>query len=182
MLISYIVATVCVFSIIISTAPPITAPTITGTTPLRSTSFIVSWTITDPDHNYIVTWTNMCPGMMDSMNMTVPENTNSHMVTGLDGVSNYIVSVTANNSCGMMMSNQLIGYGRIYVMCIYICTYIFNVHFLPPPNGYNNRLTVHLCTVAKRSTDCFTEAPFFSLSDIFESLCGIKIAPSSLDK
>ena len=96
----------------LSTAPPMTAPNITGTTPLSSTSFTVSWTIADPDHNYIVTWTNMHPGMMDSMSMTVPENTSSHMVTGLDGVSNYNVGVTANNSCGMMMSETVTVYGR----------------------------------------------------------------------
>ena len=89
-----------------------TVPNIIGTTPLSSTSFIVNWTITDPDHNYIVTWTNMCPGIMDSMNMTVPENTSSHMVTGLDGVSNYNVSVTAYNSCGMMMSEPVTVYGK----------------------------------------------------------------------
>ena len=23
----------------------------------------------------------------------------------------------------------------------------FNVHFSPPPDGYNNRLTVHVCTI-----------------------------------
>ena len=84
-----------------------TAPNITGTTPLSSTSFTVSWTIT---HNYIVTWTNLHTCVID--NMTVPENTSSHMVTGLDGVSNYNVSVTAINSCGMMMSEPVTVYGK----------------------------------------------------------------------
>ena len=95
---------------ILSIVPPLTAPTITVPTSLSSTSFTVSWTITDPDHNYIVTWTNLHTGMMSSV--TVPENTNSYMVTGLNGVDNYNVSVTANNSCGMMMSDPITVYGK----------------------------------------------------------------------
>ena len=91
-------------------APPITAPTIAVPTSLSSTSFTVSWTITDPDHNYIVTWTNLHTGMMSSV--TVPENTNSYMVTELNGIDNYNVSVTANNSCGMMMSDPATVYGK----------------------------------------------------------------------
>ena len=92
------------------TAPPITSPSITGITPLSSTSFTVSWTITDPDHNYIVTWTNLHTGMMSTV--TVSENTNSYIVTGLNGMDNYNVSVTANNSCGMMMSDPATVYGK----------------------------------------------------------------------
>ena len=90
---------------------PMTAPTITGMTSLSSTSFIVSWTITDPDHNYIVTWTNLHTDMMEG-GVTVPENTNSYMVTGLNGIDNYYVSVIANNSCGMMMSDPATVYGK----------------------------------------------------------------------
>ena len=92
------------------TAPASTAPNITGIILLSSTLFIVNWTITDPDHNYIVTWTNLHTGMMSSV--TVPENTNSYMVTGLNGVDNYNVSVTANNSCGMIMSDPITVYGK----------------------------------------------------------------------
>ena len=87
------------------------APTITGTTPLSSTSFTVSWTITDPNHNYIITWTNLHTSMMEG-SMTVPENTNSYTVTGLNGIDNYNVSVTANNSCVMMMSDPITVYGK----------------------------------------------------------------------
>ena len=87
-----------------------TAPTITGTIPLSSTSFAVSWTITDPTHNYIITWTNLQTGMISGV--TVPENTNSYTVTGLNGIDNYIVTVTANNSCGMMMSDPITVYGK----------------------------------------------------------------------
>ena len=90
--------------------PPMTAPTITVPTSLSSTSFTVSWTITDPGHNYIVTWTNLLTGMMSSV--TVPENTSSYLVTGLNGIDNYNVSVTANNSCGMMMSDPATVYGK----------------------------------------------------------------------
>ena len=92
------------------TVPPMTAPTITVPTPLRSTSFTVSWTVTDPDHNFIVTWTNLHTGMMSSV--TVGENTNSYMVTGLNGIDNYNVSVTSNNSCGMIMSDSVTVYGK----------------------------------------------------------------------
>ena len=109
------------FVITFSPAPPRTAPSITVPTLLSSTSFAVSWTITDPDHNYIVTWTNLHTGMMSSV--TVPENTNSYMVTGLDSVNNYNVSVTANNSCGMMMSDPATVYGKnvaTYVIVMYI--------------------------------------------------------------
>ena len=38
----------------------------------------------------------------------------------------------------------------------------FNIYFSPPLNGYNNRLTVHVGTIAKSLTVCFTEA--FSLA------------------
>ena len=95
---------------VISPALP-TVPTITGITPFSNTSFNIKWMITDPDHNYIVTWTNLHTGMMSSV--TVPENTNRHTITGLNGVDNYNVIVTANNSCGMMMSDPFTIYGKI---------------------------------------------------------------------
>ena len=93
-----------------TTVPPMTAPTITGTTPLSSRSFTVSWTINNPNYNYIVTWTNLHTGVMNSA--TVAENTNSHTVTGLNGVDNYNVSVATNNSCGMMESDPITVYGK----------------------------------------------------------------------
>ena len=37
-------------------------------------------------------------------------------------------------------------------------THNFKSHFSPPFNRYNNRLTVHVCTIAKGSTVYFTEA------------------------
>ena len=98
-----------------------TAPNITGT-PLSSTSFTVSWIITDPDHNYIITWTNLHTGVISSM--TVAENTNSYTVTGLNSTDNYIVTVTANNLCGMMMSGLITVYGKnVHIVHnIYMCT------------------------------------------------------------
>ena len=118
----YLLTTMCIcthhFCI---TAPP-TVPTINTPTMLSSRLFTVSWTITDPDHNYIVTWTNLRTGMMSSV--TVPENTNSYMVTGLNGVDNYNVSVTANNSCGIMMSDPITVYGKK----LYIATMSTHMH------------------------------------------------------
>ena len=95
-------------------------PNITDTTPLSSTSFTVNWTITDPTHNYIITWTNLNTGVM--YNVTVPENTSSYTVTGLNGIDNYNVSVTAIYSGGMIMSDTVTIYGKnvITILCTYI--------------------------------------------------------------
>ena len=87
-----------------------TAPNITGTTPLNRTSFTVNWTITGPNHNYIITWTNLNSNVME--NTTVAENTSSYTVTGLNGIDNYNVTVTANYSDGMMMSDPITVYGK----------------------------------------------------------------------
>ena len=104
------------------TDPPITAPTVT-VTPLSSTSFTISWTITNPDHNYIIAWTNLRTDVVDKM--TVVENTSSYTVTGLIGINNYNVTVTVNNSCGMMMSDPITVYSKIICMYILIlATYV----------------------------------------------------------
>ena len=95
------------------TVSPMNVSIVIVPTPLNNTSFNVSWTIPNPDYyRYMVTWTNMNNNMMD--NMTFPENTSSYMVTGLNGVDNYNVSVTADNSCGMMMSDPITVYGKNY--------------------------------------------------------------------
>ena len=45
--------------------------------------------------------------------MTIADNTNSYTVTGLSGMDNYNVTVTANNSCGIMiMSDPIAVYGK----------------------------------------------------------------------
>ena len=116
---------ICYYS---SPAPPMTAPSITGIKPLSNTSFNVSWTITDPDHNYIVTWTNLHTGIMTSV--TVPGNTNSYMVTGLDGIDNYNVSVTANNSCGVMISDPITVYGKSIATYVTVAEYVYKLKFV----------------------------------------------------
>ena len=120
----YVSVVICTYlNYVRTTAPPMTAPNITGTTPLSSISFTVSWTITDPDHNYIILWTNLRTGMISGV--TVPENTNSYTVTGLNGIDDYIVTVTANNSCGMMTSGPITVYGKnvhiVHSIYMYAC-------------------------------------------------------------
>ena len=110
----YVSVVICThLNYVCTTAPPMTAPNITGTTPLSSTSFTVSWTITDPTHNYIIIWTNLRTGMISGV--TVPENTNSYTqytITGLNGIDSYNVTVTTNSSCGMMISDPITVYGK----------------------------------------------------------------------
>ena len=122
---TYVSVVICThLNYVCTTAPPMTAPNIIGTTPLSSTSFTVSWTITDPDHNYIITWTNLRTGMISGV--TVPENTNSYTVTGLNGIDNYIVTVTANDSCGMMaLSDPITVYGKNVYIHSYVCIYMY---------------------------------------------------------
>ena len=87
-----------------------TAPVITRAKPVNTKSFNVSWKITEPSHRYMITWTNLRTDIKS--NVTVTENTNSYIVTGLNGIDNYNVTVTANNSCGMMMSDPITVYGK----------------------------------------------------------------------
>ena len=77
-----------------------------------NSSFTINWTITNSSniHSYIITWTNLRTGGMD--NMTVPEDTTSYNVSGLNGVDNYNVSVAANNSCENKESNSTTVYGK----------------------------------------------------------------------
>ena len=89
------------------------------TTPLSNTSFTVNWTISDPNCNYTVTWTNLNTGMMDSY--TVAENTNSHNVTGLSDNDNYNVRVTALCVCGMITRDPVTVYGTFsYTVYMYV--------------------------------------------------------------
>ena len=96
-----------------------TAPTITGTTPLSSTSFTVSWTINNPNYDIMVIVTNL--NNEDSVLITVPDNTvNSYTVTiGLNGIDNYNVSVAAVNPCGIMMSDDVTVYGKNLYLYVY---------------------------------------------------------------
>ena len=89
------------------------APNITGRS---STSFTVNWTTSDPNYNYTVIWTNLNTGVMD--NFTVPVNTSSYTVTGLNGIDNYNVSVRATNSERINMSDPITVYGKNSVFYI----------------------------------------------------------------
>ena len=106
-----------------ATVPPMSAPTITGTTPLSNTSFTVNWTISSTNYDIIVILTNLRTG--ENTRIAVPDSAeNSYTVmTGLNGIDNYNVSLTANSSCGMMMSDPITVYGK-NVQCMYIRTYI----------------------------------------------------------
>ena len=89
-----------------------TAPTLTRATDLQRNSCTIKWTITNPNniHSYIITWTNLHNDDMN--NIEVQGNTTSYHVTGLNGVDNYNVSVTAKNPCGMMESDSITVYGK----------------------------------------------------------------------
>ena len=91
---------------------PMTAPTLTRATELQRNSCAIKWTITNPHyiHSYIITWSNLNIGDMDSIE--VQGNTTSYNVTGLNGVDNYNVSVAAKNPCGIMESDFITVYGK----------------------------------------------------------------------
>lgn len=87
---------------------------------MTNKSFIVNWTIVNPNniYNYIITWTNLRTGVLD--NVTVSQNIFSRMITGLNGIDNYNVSVIAYNPCGMIISDILTVYGKnvsLYMIC-----------------------------------------------------------------
>ena len=82
---------------------------ITRIIPVDTKSFTVNWEVTDSSHKYVVTWTNLHTGIKS--NVTVAGNINSYTVAGLSGIDNYDVTVTAINSCGVMMSDPITVYG-----------------------------------------------------------------------
>ena len=90
--------------ILCTTVPIVTAPTGIQPDVLCSTSFSVTWTITNPDYNYIVIWIDLHTNMMDCA--TVPENTNSYTIEGLSSPE-YNVTVGANNPCGIKWSDPM---------------------------------------------------------------------------
>ena len=89
------------------------APTITGRS---NTSFIVNWITSDPNYTYTVILTNLNTGVMN--NFTVPVNTNSYNVIGLNGIDNYNVSIRANNSERINTSDPITVYGKNSVFAI----------------------------------------------------------------
>ena len=78
-------------------------------------TFYVTWAMSDPDYNYTVIWTNLNTSVMN--NFTVPQNTNSYIVTGLSDIYNYNVSVAAVGVCGITTSDPII----INCECVYAC-------------------------------------------------------------
>ena len=59
-----------------------------------------------------------------------------------------------------------------------VVTHNFNAHFSPPLNRYNNRQTVHLCTIyGQNSTVCFC---FFNLSGVPKCPGSLQMAPFCL--
>ena len=95
---------------------PSSPPIVHTVTPLSNTSFFVNWTISNPDYNYTVIWTNLNTSVMSSY--TVPRNTNSYIIKELSVNMEYNVSVAAIGVCGMMTSDP------ITIKCEYVCTYV----------------------------------------------------------
>ena len=119
---------------------PSSRPNITSVTPLSSsTSFTVSWIISDPNYNYTVIWTNLNTGVTNSA--TVPVNTNSYTVTGLNDNDKYNVSVAAVNMCGDMTSDPVtvnceFAYTYVYmyvyiIIMLILCNFIFYIWYCP---------------------------------------------------
>ena len=96
--------------LILVIVPPATAPTLAELSNLMNISFTINWTNSSNTHTYLITWTNLHNGDIDSVE--VQGNTTSYNVTGLNGVDNYNVSVTAKNPCGMMESDSITVYGK----------------------------------------------------------------------
>ena len=108
---------VCLFTYIFihPIALPSSLPQNISVTPLSSTSFMITWNMSDPNYNYTVIWTNLNTGVMDSY--AVQDNENSHIVTGLSDNTNYVVSMTAVNMCGNKTSDPITVYGKyLYVL------------------------------------------------------------------
>ena len=106
--------------LILVIVPPATAPSLAEPSNLMNISFTINWTITisSNTHSYLITWTNLHNG--DINNVEVQGYTTSYNVTGLNGVDNYNVSVTAKNPCGMMESDSITVYGKDAPSTIYM--------------------------------------------------------------
>ena len=94
---------------------PSSPPMIHMVTPLSNRSFFINWTISNPNYDYTVIWTNLNTSMMSIY--TVPRNTNSYIVTGLIVNAYYNVSVAAIGVCGMMTSDPITA--KCECVCIY---------------------------------------------------------------
>ena len=93
-------------------------------------SFTINWTISDPSYNYIVIWTNLNTGVLDSF--TAPKNTHNYTVTRLSDNDNYAVSIATVDVCGMMITSDPIticGKNTCYTYVATVCvlTYCNNM-------------------------------------------------------
>ena len=96
---------------------PFSSPIVHMVTPLSNGSIFVNWTISNPDYNHTVIWTNLNTSVMS--NYTVPRNTNSYIITALIVNAYYNVSVAAIGVCGMMTSDPI-----TTKSCECVCTYV----------------------------------------------------------
>ena len=85
---------------------------------------MVTWSESDPNYDYAVIWTNQNTVVMDSV--TVQNNENSHIVTGLSNDTSYMVSVAAVNMCGNKTSDSITVYGKYLGILMYMCMYVHN--------------------------------------------------------
>ena len=95
---------------------PSSPPIVHTVTPLSNSSLSVNWTISNPDNNYTVIWTNLNTSVIN--NFTVPQNTSSYIIKGLSVNMNYNVSVAAIVVCGMMTSDPI-----TTELCECVCIY-----------------------------------------------------------
>ena len=91
-------------------------------TPLSNTSFMITWSRSDPNYCYSVIWTDQNTDMMNSF--TVQNIENSHTVTGLSDDANYVVYVAAVGICGNTTSPKITVYGKYLGALLYMHTYV----------------------------------------------------------
>ena len=123
---------VCLFTYIFihPIALPSSSPQGISVTPLSTTSFMITWNMSDPNYDYVVIWTNLNTGVMydctvqdngnscdatDSSvmyNCPVQNNEISCNVRGLSDDANYNVGVAVVNMCGNKTSGPITVYGK----------------------------------------------------------------------
>ena len=107
---------------------PSSSPQNVSLTPLSSTSFMITWSVSDPVCNYTVMWTNLNNSMTDSCTVScnvdasemcncteVQDNEISCNVTVSSDVANYDVSVSVGNMCGSKTSEPITVYRGEYL-------------------------------------------------------------------
>ena len=115
---------------------PSSSPQNISVIPLSSTSFMITWSVSDPSYDYTVVLTNLNTGVMYSftvrdngngcvvtdlnvdasvMSCTFQDNENSCNVTNLSVDANYNVSIAAVNVCGNKTSDPITVYNGKYL-------------------------------------------------------------------